>query len=294
MTINTTQNLKLPYPDGLELVSLGPTDFQNLAQGLDGGANGPTATRVIAGTLSAIPSAGSVPFGTIYQCTDTPVIFMREANITWQTVLGGTSPPVGAQVDYWGPQNNPVDPDGVTRWFLTNGQAISRSTYATLFSRIGTTYGGGDGSTTFNVPNTIGTTMVTAGSRAGYTSRTVSPTIYGAETVALSVANLPPHNHGASTSINATAAPISDPGHSHQAAFAVGATTGPNSPVAINILTFGTNFEIGPFNTSVAGTGISSPAHGHTASTTTSNTGSGTGVSTFQPSMACNRIIRAL
>ena len=38
-------------------------------------------------------------------------------------------------------------------WFLCNGQAISRTTYATLFSIIGTTYGDGDGSTTFNIPD---------------------------------------------------------------------------------------------------------------------------------------------
>jgi microcystin-dependent protein len=36
------------------------------------------------------------------------------------------------------------------------GQAISRTTYATLFSLIGTTYGAGDGSTTFNVPDLTG------------------------------------------------------------------------------------------------------------------------------------------
>lgn len=41
-------------------------------------------------------------------------------------------------------------------WFLCNGQAISRTTYATLFSIIGTTYGVGDGSTTFNIPNYTG------------------------------------------------------------------------------------------------------------------------------------------
>ena len=38
-------------------------------------------------------------------------------------------------------------------WFLCNGQAISRTTYSTLFSLIGTTYGEGDGSTTFNIPD---------------------------------------------------------------------------------------------------------------------------------------------
>ena len=38
-------------------------------------------------------------------------------------------------------------------WQLCNGAAISRTTYARLFSRIGTSYGVGDGSTTFNVPD---------------------------------------------------------------------------------------------------------------------------------------------
>lgn len=38
-------------------------------------------------------------------------------------------------------------------WFLCDGQAISRTAYAELFSLIGTTYGSGDGSTTFNLPD---------------------------------------------------------------------------------------------------------------------------------------------
>ena len=43
-----------------------------------------------------------------------------------------------------------------TGWLLCYGQAISRSTYADLFSAIGTTYGVGDNSTTFNVPDLRG------------------------------------------------------------------------------------------------------------------------------------------
>lgn len=37
-------------------------------------------------------------------------------------------------------------------WLACNGSAISRSTYATLFALVGTTFGAGDGSTTFNLP----------------------------------------------------------------------------------------------------------------------------------------------
>lgn len=44
-------------------------------------------------------------------------------------------------------------------WLLCAGQAISRTTYAELFAAVGTTYGAGDGSTTFNVPDLRGRTI---------------------------------------------------------------------------------------------------------------------------------------
>ena len=43
-----------------------------------------------------------------------------------------------------------------TGWLAANGNAISRTTYATLFAAIGTTYGAGNGSTTFNLPDLRG------------------------------------------------------------------------------------------------------------------------------------------
>lgn len=59
------------------------------------------------------------------------------------------SVPAGSVIPYAGS----TAPSG---WLLSYGQAISRSTYATLFAAIGTTYGVGDGSTTFNVPDLRG------------------------------------------------------------------------------------------------------------------------------------------
>lgn len=63
----------------------------------------------------------------------------------------------------WGGQ--PLLPIGVVQafagttipagWLLCDGSAVSRTTYANLFAVIGTTYGSGDGSTTFNVPNLV-------------------------------------------------------------------------------------------------------------------------------------------
>jgi microcystin-dependent protein len=41
-------------------------------------------------------------------------------------------------------------------WLIADGRAVSRTTYAALFAVIGTTYGAGDGTTTFNLPNMCG------------------------------------------------------------------------------------------------------------------------------------------
>lgn len=62
--------------------------------------------------------------------------------------------PVGSMMDYGGTA-------APSLWLLCYGQAIDRTTYASLFTAIGTTYGVGDGSTTFNVPDIRG--RVTAG-----------------------------------------------------------------------------------------------------------------------------------
>lgn len=58
--------------------------------------------------------------------------------------------PIGAAMLYFGPST----PN--SSFAFGNGAAISRTTYATLFALFGTTYGAGDGSTTFNLPNLSG------------------------------------------------------------------------------------------------------------------------------------------
>jgi hypothetical protein len=60
----------------------------------------------------------------------------------------GSGPPVGAMCE-WHPGHPAVAPP----WMTCQGQLISRSTYAALFGVIGTTYGAGDGTSTFNLPN---------------------------------------------------------------------------------------------------------------------------------------------
>ena len=79
-------------------------------------------------------------------------------------------------------------------WVLCEGQAISRTTYAILFSVIGETFGLGDGSTTFNVPDPRGRVAVGAGQGTGLTNRIVGQ-VFGTETVTLTEAQLPSHLH---------------------------------------------------------------------------------------------------
>ena len=63
-------------------------------------------------------------------------------------------------------------------YLLCNGSAVSRSTYADLFKVIGTTYGSGDGSTTFNLPNLVNK-FVEGGSTSGINKQAGLPNITG-------------------------------------------------------------------------------------------------------------------
>ena len=76
---------------------------------------------------------------------------------------------------------------------LCNGQLLSISQYTALFSILGTTYGG-DGTTTFALPNLQGRVPIHPGHGAGLTPYTLGEQ-GGTETVTLTVAQIPAHNH---------------------------------------------------------------------------------------------------
>lgn len=120
-----------------------------------------------------------------------------------QTVNGNTDAdlmPVGAGMDFWG-STLPS-----SRFMWAYGQAISRTTYASLFALIGTTYGAGDGSTTFNIPDKRG--RVSAGkddmggtsanrltNQSGGLNGDVLGATGGAENHTLITSQLPTHSH---------------------------------------------------------------------------------------------------
>ncbi len=80
-----------------------------------------------------------------------------------------------------------------TGWLECDGSAVSRTTYADLFSAIGTTYGSGDGSTTFNLPNLKG--RVPVGYDASQTEFNTIGKTGGEKTHTLSVNEMPSHTH---------------------------------------------------------------------------------------------------
>jgi len=79
-------------------------------------------------------------------------------------------------------------------WLLCNGQTVSRTTYSALFAEIGTSFGVGDGSTTFTLPNGMSCVPGTIGQRSGLSNRTLGQFV-GAETHTLTTAQLPSHRH---------------------------------------------------------------------------------------------------
>lgn len=83
-------------------------------------------------------------------------------------------------------------------WLECSGQAVSRVTYADLFSAIGTDHGSGDGSTTFNVPDLRAHVLIGANPAAdqavGFSAYALGSTV-GTESVEMTQAMLPPHNH---------------------------------------------------------------------------------------------------
>lgn len=107
-----------------------------------------------------------------------------------------------------------------TGWLLCQGQAISRvnALYTRLFTAIGTNYGIGDGSTTFNVPNLQG--RIPVGRDSTQTEFDALAETGGSKTSTLTTANLPSHQHGVGTIVPAT---ISD--HLHSVGTLVNANT---------------------------------------------------------------------
>ncbi|MBC9876318.1 tail fiber protein [Bradyrhizobium sp. INPA01-394B] len=122
-----------------------------------------------------------LPAGTIIQGTPYLAVYNSGDQAFYlQSFFGNPySIPIGASVDFWGltaPNSSFV---------LAYGQAISRTTYATLFSLFGTTYGAGDGSTTFNIPDCRGRFVAGRDDMGGSAASRLTNTYLGNSALAL-------------------------------------------------------------------------------------------------------------
>lgn len=166
---------------------------------------------------------------------------------------------------------------------LPYGQAISRTTYSTLFSMFSTTFGVGDGSTTFNIPDLRNRLPIGKGDMGGSSSGRITTTHFGGndpnglgatggdDGTAIAQANLP----AVTLTTN-----ITDPGHSHNLEFATSlfpqtggqpAVTGTGGPTA------------GATNSKVTGITASTPLGG-----------SGTEISRIPPAIISNWLLRII
>ncbi|MCY0148320.1 tail fiber protein [Hoeflea sp. G2-23] len=174
-------------------------------------------------------------------------------------------------------------------WLLCYGQAVSRTTYADLFTALSTTYGVGDGSTTFNLPDLRGRSLSgkdnmggSAASRlttggSGVDGATLGA-VGGSETHTLTTAQLASHTH--SFTGDATGA---GGAHTHP----VGGATDSAGSNATQRFVFG-----GSANTDTVSTSGISATHTHTTSGTNAPAGSGAAHNNVQPTLVCNYIIK--
>jgi microcystin-dependent protein len=188
--------------------------------------------------------------------------------------------PLAGGLDYWAS----TAPN--TSFAFPIGQAISRTTYSALFALVGTTYGPGDGSTTFNLPDKTGrvSAMIEAAQNRlpstyfGGTS-TQMGAVGGSASHTLTAAEMPIHSHSASSSDSGHGHPVNPLNGGGSVLYSGGGTltyTGGGFALTTvpNLITIGTGFA--------------------QITTAIGNAGGGAAHSIVQPTITCNYIIRII
>ena len=191
--------------------------------------------------------------------------------------------PLAGGLDYW------ADVSPGSAYAFPTGQAISRTAYAALFALIGTKYGSGDGTTTFNLPDkTERVSVMKAAAASRLTSAyfggdsTQLGATGGGQNVSMALANLIQHDHTVF---------LNDPGHSHTTNAAIPSGVGANSPGGVSPSSAGATIY-------AATTGITiwSDGAGVGTQNKVGKTGSATPtpMRTVQPTIVCNYIMRII
>ena len=199
ITASYTPPTPNPLPDGLMLgfraLAANATTSPSFAP--DGQAAHPITKKG-----GAALQAGDIP-GALAEC----LLRYNLANTRWELLNPADPPPPeipsGAVIPFAGS----AAPSG---WLLCFGQAISRTTYATLFAAIGTSFGAGDGSTTFNIPDLRGRAAFGLDNMGGTAAGRITSAGSGIAGTTLGATggdeHMQAHGHSAS---------VTDPGHAH-------------------------------------------------------------------------------
>jgi microcystin-dependent protein len=140
-------------------------------------------------TANTVLAAGEAGFDTTNQ-----ILKVGTGTTAWSSLQGISLASGGGAPGIISQFAGSVAPVG---YLLCDGTAVSRTTYSSLFDTIGTAYGTGNGSTTFNLPNFQGRVPVgvgTAPSGNGVTAKALAGT-GGDETVVLTIPQIPSHTH---------------------------------------------------------------------------------------------------
>jgi microcystin-dependent protein len=231
--------------------------------------------------------------------TEGMVVYLTSTNFiqiydgaAWNDVIdsggspaGGTMP-IGALLPYAGT----TAPSAA--YLLCDGQAVSRTTYSDLFAVVSTTFGIGDGTTTFNVPDLRGRIAMGLDNLGGTPANRVTDAnadalggTVGAQDHTLTEAELPSHSHSQTAHTHSVDPPSTSVSFNQTIRrvgnYALGGAT--------------TADAYGPYSgTTLTGTvNVSSFTSGSGGGGSTGGTGSGNAHSILQPSMAIGYLIRA-
>ncbi len=193
----------------------------------------------------------------------------------------------------------------------------SRTTYVNLFNLIATTYGAGDGSTTFNLPDLRGyllagkddmggaaASRITAG--ASGIDGAVLGAAGGAQTVTLITAQMPAHGHGVSDPAHAHGVSdpshshgVNDPPHSHNMNFSTGATTNGGVSLFGFVDNVGAGANVATSQASATGVSLNANTTGVSVNAASTGiaiqaAGGGAAHQNMPPTRICNFIMRIL
>jgi microcystin-dependent protein len=262
-TLTTNQGFASTPNDG-QIIAFSPHTTSGVAPTL----------QCDAGTAYPIQSAPGTAIGAASLVQGTPYLFKFNASQAAYIALGffgnAFNIPVGGILSYLSttvPNSN---------FALPYGQAVSRTTYAALFSLIGTTFGVGDGVTTFNLPDLRGRALFGLDNMGGSAANritvaggnfdgTVLGGTGGAQNHTLTTPELPAHSHG-----------ITDPGHTH------------------SISNIGTNNSFGPGGATAYLASGTTNTNSATTGISVNNAGSGSAHTILPPAMVVPFILRII